>query len=103
MAESTVSPQCDAHHKSQTVKGLYISALVFACIALLGKVLFVVTGDPDSMNKLRAQLVSGAGGRGAGVIGRVVQVGLDGALTLSVVLLAAAVGVQNDVIKLQGN
>ena len=44
--------------KVNTVKGLYISALVFACISLLGKILYVVTGDRDSMAKLESRLLS---------------------------------------------
>lgn len=82
--------------KVNTVKGLYISALVFACISLLGKILYVVTGDRDSMAKLESRLLS-ATHLQSGVISRVVQVGLDGGLTLAVVLLAIAVAVQNDI------
>lgn len=85
--------------KVNTVKGLYISALVFASISLLGKILYVVTGDRDSMAKLESRLLS-ATHLQSGVVSRVVQVGLDGGLTLAVVLLACAVAVQNDIIDL---
>lgn len=84
--------------KVNTVKGLYISALVFASISLLGKILYVVTGDRDSMAKLESRLLS-ATHLQSGVVSRVVQVGLDGGLTLAVVLLACAVAVQNDLFK----
>ena len=85
--------------KLKTVKGLYISALVFASISLVGKILYVVTGDRDSMAKLESRLLS-ATHLQSGVVSRVVQVGLDGGLTLAVVLLACAVAVQNDAIEI---
>ena len=87
--------------QARTVKGLYISALVFAGIALVGKLVYLATGKKDTMASLRKRLVAAAGGLGGGegsVVDRVMSVALDGPIVIAVVLLAVAVAIQNHVL-----
>ena len=86
--------------QANAVKGLYIAALVFAGIALLGKLIYVATGNESFMKAVRRSALSGLGAAGAAgsALDRLVSVALDGPVVIAVVLLAVAVAIQQHVI-----
>ena len=93
-----MSDNNDQHQKA--IRGLYISAIVFASLGMLSKLMGAMglgMFDPVSLMK---QNVVNVGGRsipvpGATRVASVVNFLMDSLLSLAVLLIAIAIGLQN--------
>ena len=97
MAPSTTPMIFDKPDHTEQVRGLFISAIVFAAIGFFSK-LSAAAGLSmlDPVKLLQNQLVARAGGQlGAARVASVINFLLDSLVSFAVVLIAIAIGLLN--------
>jgi hypothetical protein len=90
------NPSPATNDNSAQVKGLFISAIIFASMGFFSKLAAASLSMLDPIKLIQSQLVARAGGQlGAARIASVLNFLLDSLVSLAVVLIAIAIGLLN--------